>query len=72
MPICFLGLVGPMLKSAAHIAAAVSSVVLALALAWVPYSLGLILAGVIAMMVGAEVERRQVERQQVERRGAGP
>jgi len=56
VPITFLALVGPMLKTAAHVAAALTSVALALLLAFVPYNLGLMLAAIAAMMVGAQVE----------------
>lgn len=58
MPICFLAMVAPALRTVAHIAAAVTSVVLALALGFVPLNLGLLIAALVAMMVGAEVERR--------------
>lgn len=58
-PITFLALVGPMLKSPAHIAAAFVSTVGALALAWVPWNLGLLVAALAALAVGAEIERRQ-------------
>jgi len=58
MPITFLAMVAPMLKSAAHVAAALSSVVVALALGWLPYGSGLLIAALVAMGVGAEVERR--------------
>ncbi|MEO1314628.1 MAG: AzlC family ABC transporter permease [Pseudomonadota bacterium] len=56
VPITFIALFAPMLKSLAHVAAAVVSVVLALALAWIPFSLGLIVAGICAMFTGALVE----------------
>jgi predicted branched-subunit amino acid permease len=56
LPICFLALVAPALRSLPHIAAAGTSVVGALSLSWVPYSMGLIIAAVIAMAVGAQVE----------------
>lgn len=56
VPITFLALVAPMLKTAAHVAAAVTSVVVALALAWMPAGLGLLLAAAAAMAVGATVE----------------
>ncbi|MEM9228280.1 MAG: AzlC family ABC transporter permease [Pseudomonadota bacterium] len=56
VPITFIALFSPMLKSAAHVAAALVSVVLALALAWMPFSLGLIVAGLVAMFTGALVE----------------
>ena len=58
VPICFLALVAPGLKSAAHVAAAATSIILALSLTWVPAGLGLIIAALGAMAVGAEVERR--------------
>lgn len=59
MPILFLALVGPMLKTLAHLAAAVTSVVCALMLAFLPSGTGLLLAAFAAMAVGAEIERRR-------------
>lgn len=59
VPITFLALTAPMVKSLAHLTAALVSVAAALALAFVPYNGGLLAAGVLAMMAGAEVERRQ-------------
>lgn len=56
VPITFLALVGPMLKTAAHVMAALTSIIMALLLGFVPYDLGLILAAVAAMIVGAQVE----------------
>ncbi len=56
MPITFLALVAPMLKSLAHIAAALTSVFFALILAGLPSGVGLLIAGLIAMSVGASVE----------------
>ena len=58
LPLAFVALVAPMLKSRAHMAAAFVSVCMALALWWVPWNLGLIVAAVAAMLVGAEVDRR--------------
>lgn len=58
MPLAFVALVAPMLKSRAHVAAAFVSVAGALALAWVPWNMGLILAAILGMMTGAEVARR--------------
>jgi predicted branched-subunit amino acid permease len=58
LPIAFLAMVAPALRTLAHIAAAITSVVLALSLAFVPLNLGLMIAALCAMMVGAEVERR--------------
>ena len=59
VPITFLALIGPMLKTTAHMAAAFTSIVLALVLAFIPYNLGLIIAAVCAMMVGAQIELMQ-------------
>ena len=44
VPITFIALVAPALRSLPHLAAAVVSVVVALALAWMPYSLWLMVA----------------------------
>ena len=56
LPICFIGLVAPALRSLPHLAAAMVSVAAALMLTWVPYSLGLVMAALLAMMTGALVE----------------
>lgn len=58
LPITFLALVGPMLKSLSHMLAAATSVIVALALGGLPYGAGLLIAGLAAMAVGAETERR--------------
>ncbi|WP_308917803.1 AzlC family ABC transporter permease [Jannaschia sp. LMIT008] len=58
LPLAFLALTGPMLRSPAHVAAAFVSVAGALALAWVPWNAGLLIAALAAMATGAEVERR--------------
>ncbi len=58
VPIAFLSVVAPMLRTLAHLAAAFTSIVMALALAFLPYSSGLLIAAALAMLVGAEVERR--------------
>ncbi len=59
MPILFLAIVGPMLKTLAHLAAAVSSAFAAMLLFWLPTGIGLLIAAAIAMAVGAEIERRR-------------
>jgi 4-azaleucine resistance transporter AzlC len=56
VPITFLALIAPMLHTAAHRAAALTSVVLALVFNFLPYNMGLMVAGIGAMMVGAQVE----------------
>ncbi len=58
VPIAFLAMVAPALRTAAHVAAAAASVILAILFAGLPYNLGLLPAGIGAMIVGAEVERR--------------
>ena len=56
VPIAFLALIAPALRTGAHVAAAFVSVVAVLLLAWVPYNLGLIIAAALGMMAGAQVE----------------
>ena len=56
VPICFLAMIAPMLRTIPHLAAALASIVLSLALAFVPYGLGLLIAALAAMMVGAKAE----------------
>ena len=58
MPVLFLSLVGPMVKTIPHLAAAMTSIVVALLLSFMPSGTGLLLAAFAAMAVGAEVERR--------------
>jgi predicted branched-subunit amino acid permease len=56
VPISFLAVVAPMLKSLAHVAAAMTSVVLVLALSFMPYGTGLLVAAIAALVVGTLVE----------------
>lgn len=56
LPITFLAMIGPMLRTPAHMAAAFVSVVAALLLAAIPFSLGLLIAAFLAMLTGAQVE----------------
>lgn len=58
MPLLFLALVGPMLRTVAHLLAAITSIIVGLLLAWMPSGIGLLLAAFAAMAVGAETERR--------------
>lgn len=65
VPICFIALTAPLLRSLPHVIAALTSCFAAIAFAWVPWSLGLILAALTAMIVGAQTElylRRRQER----------
>lgn len=56
VPITFIAVVAPMIRTLAHLAATLTSIAVALALSWVPYSAGLLVAGLAAMIVGAQVE----------------
>jgi predicted branched-subunit amino acid permease len=56
VPICFLAIIAPMMRTLAHMVSAVSSIVLALVLSGLPYNLGLLVAAAVAMIVGAQVE----------------
>ncbi|EAR50375.1 AzlC family protein [Oceanicola granulosus HTCC2516] len=56
LPITFLAVVAPMLRTLAHVAAAVTSVIVALLLHDLPPGVGLLLAAACAMVAGALVE----------------
>ncbi|MBV7377491.1 AzlC family ABC transporter permease [Maritimibacter dapengensis] len=56
MPITFLAMIAPMIKTLPHLAAAVTSVILALLLSGLPFGSGLLVAAVMALIVGAGVE----------------
>lgn len=56
LPIAFLSMVAPALRTAPHVVAAAVSVVVALIATAIPYSLGLIVAGAAGMMAGAQTE----------------
>ncbi|MBR3371557.1 MAG: AzlC family ABC transporter permease [Rhodobacteraceae bacterium] len=58
VPITFLALIVPMLRTLAHVVAALVSIVGVLVFSFLPFNLGLLVAAVLAMMAGAEVERR--------------
>jgi hypothetical protein len=60
-------MIGPMLRTPAHVAAALVSVAVALLAAGLPYNVGLLIAGLAGMMTGAQaevmLERRKAARQ---------
>lgn len=64
VPIAFVALIGPMLRTLAHVAAAFVSVVAALVLIFLPYNLGLLAAALAAMATGAAVETWTLRRQE--------
>lgn len=57
LPITFLAMVAPMLRSLPHLAAAGVSILLSLVLAGLPYGTGLLIAAAGAMTVGALIDR---------------
>lgn len=57
LPITFLAMVAPMLRSLPHLVAAGVSIVLSLLLAGMPYGTGLLVAASVAMAAGAGLER---------------
>ena len=59
LPITFLALVAPALRTLAHVAAALVAVIVALLAAGLPPGTGILLAGLFGMLAGAEVERRR-------------
>ena len=62
VPITFLALIVPMLRTLAHVVAALVSIIGVLVFAFLPYNTGLLVAALLAMMAGAEVERRMKAR----------
>lgn len=58
MPITFLAMIAPMLRTPAHLAACFVAIVAALALAGLPSGLGLLIAAPLGMATGALVEIR--------------
>ena len=58
LPLAFLAMLGPALRTGAHRVAALVAAVAALIFAGLPYNLGLLVAAILGMLAGAEVERR--------------
>ncbi|WP_299772741.1 AzlC family ABC transporter permease [uncultured Tateyamaria sp.] len=56
LPIAFLSMVAPMVRTLPHLIAAMVAVIVGLLAVSVPYSLGLIIAGAAGMMAGAQAE----------------
>jgi branched chain amino acid efflux pump len=56
LPIAFLAMIAPMLRTPAHVAAALVSVIVSLIAAGLPYNTGLLVAGFCAMIAGAQTE----------------
>ena len=56
IPLAFLALTGPMLRTPAHVIAAFVAVLVALLTAGLPYNLGLMAGGLTGMVAGARAE----------------
>lgn len=56
LPIAFLAMIGPLLRTPAHMVAAFVATVVALVSAGLPYNMGLIVGGICGMMAGAQAE----------------
>ena len=56
MPIAFLAMIGPMLRTPAHIVAALVAIVVSILAVGLPYNLGLLVAGAAGMLAGAQTE----------------
>lgn len=62
VPITFLAMIGPMLRTQAHMVAAGVAITVSLLLAFLPYSIGVLLGGLAGMIAGAEAERQMARR----------
>ncbi|MDO5647688.1 AzlC family ABC transporter permease [Paracoccus sp. (in: a-proteobacteria)] len=56
IPITFLAMIAPMLRTPAHLAACAVAIIAALMLAWMPSGLGMMIAAPLGMATGAMVE----------------
>ncbi|TKW66464.1 MAG: AzlC family ABC transporter permease [Paracoccus denitrificans] len=62
VPITFLAMIAPALRTPPHVAAATVAVVVSLALAWLPAGVGPMIAAALAMATGAGVETMLLRR----------
>lgn len=56
LPITFLAMIGPMMRTSAHVVAALVAIAVALLAVDVPFNLGLLIAGFAGMVAGAQAE----------------
>jgi len=56
VPVCFIALTAPLVRSGPHVIAALVAGITALAFAWVPWSLGLLIAAGLGVFVGGQAE----------------
>ncbi|MEI4473113.1 AzlC family ABC transporter permease [Frigidibacter sp. MR17.24] len=62
VPVTFLAMIAPMLRSLPHLVAAFTAIVVALLCAGLPHGTGLFPAAIAGMLAGAETERRLAPR----------
>jgi predicted branched-subunit amino acid permease len=56
VPVCFIALTAPMLRSGPHVVAALVAGAASLVFAWLPWSLGLLVAALLGLVAGAQSE----------------
>lgn len=56
LPLAFLAMISPLLRTPAHMVAALVAIVVSLMATNIPYSLGLLVAGICGMVAGAQAE----------------
>ncbi len=62
LPVCFISMFAPLMRSLPNLTAVVVSVLVSLLLYWLPYNLWLLLASLLAMICAVQVERWQASR----------
>ena len=56
LPITFLAMIGPMMRTFAHVVAALVAITVSLLTVAIPFNLGLLIAGCAGMIAGAQAE----------------
>ena len=56
VPVCFIALTAPLLRSGPHVVAALVAGAASLVFAWLPWSLGLLVAALLGLVAGAQSE----------------
>ncbi|MTI03010.1 AzlC family ABC transporter permease [Roseibium sp. RKSG952] len=56
LPITFLAMIGPMMRTLPHVVASMVAILVSLLTVAIPYNLGLLIAGCAGMMAGAQAE----------------
>ena len=64
LPVCFISMFAPLMRSLPNLTAVLVSIVVSLLLYWMPYNLWLLVASLLAMTAAVQVERWQNVRRQ--------